>query len=41
MQLEVDNRGGYRIEGDAAEPLVFEPRIDWDTFEGKNIIHDY
>jgi len=23
------------------EPLLFEPSIDWSTFRGANIIHDY
>jgi hypothetical protein len=30
----------YRAEK-GAEPLVFEPQVDWETFEAPNIIHDY
>jgi len=41
MQIEVDSDLRYRIEEGGAEPLVFEPHVDWATFTEPNIIHAY
>jgi hypothetical protein len=36
----VDSELRYSVEEDA-EPLVFEPHINWETFTEPNIIHAY
>ena len=41
MQLVVDSRLKHRVEAHDAAPLVFEPHVNWNTFSGPNIIHDY
>jgi hypothetical protein len=41
MHIVVDGELGYRVEDEGAEPLVFEPHIDWETFAEPNILHAY
>jgi hypothetical protein len=38
MQIELDSELQYRVKDEGAEPLVFEPLIDWQTFAEPNII---
>jgi hypothetical protein len=38
IQIEVDSELQYRVKDEEAEPLVFEPLIDWQTFTEPNII---
>jgi hypothetical protein len=40
MRILVDSELGYHVN-DEAEPLVFEPHINWETFAEPNIIHAY
>jgi hypothetical protein len=40
MQLILDSDLNYQVEGQA-EPLIFEPHIDWATFTEPNIIQAY
>lgn len=39
--MEVDEHLRFRVVSRGAFPLLFEPDIDWGTFLGANIIHDY
>lgn len=31
----------YQVASEGAEPLLFEPSVDWATFTEPNIIHAY
>jgi hypothetical protein len=39
--MVVDEQLQYRVFSHGPSPLLFEPDIDWTTFRGANIIHDY
>jgi hypothetical protein len=39
ITIEVDDDLGVLSPG--ASPLLFEPDMDWQSFHGPNIIHDY
>jgi hypothetical protein len=39
--MEVDEQLRFRVASRGALPLLFEPDMDWGTFRGANIIHDY
>jgi hypothetical protein len=41
VAIEVDERLRFRVLSRGATPLIFEPDMDWSTFHGANIIHDY
>lgn len=41
MHIEIDSELKYRVGEEGAEPLVFEPQINWATFQEPNIIHAY
>ena len=41
MQLTVDNELHYQVQTAGADPLVFEPQLNWETFTEPNIIHAY
>jgi hypothetical protein len=41
MHVDIDSELKYRVRERDARPLMFEPRVDWDTFEEPNIIHAY
>lgn len=41
LSLEVDDELCWRMRSRDVAPLLFEPDIQWDTFRGANIIHDY
>ncbi|HLX76833.1 MAG TPA: hypothetical protein VKR26_18935 [Terriglobales bacterium] len=41
LALEVDEELRWRVTSPQASPLLFEPDLDWNTFSGPNIIHDY
>jgi hypothetical protein len=41
LAIEVDEELRWRLISRGASPLLFEPEIQWDTFRGRNIIHDY
>ncbi len=38
MEITLDSELKYQIIKGGAEPLVFEPHVNWDTFTGSNII---
>jgi len=41
QSIEVDNELRWRVQSPGARPLLFEPDIQWNTFQDQNIIHDY
>ena len=41
MSISVDSELRYRVHDENAEPLIFEPQVDWATFSEPNIIHAY
>ncbi|GIK41142.1 MAG: hypothetical protein BroJett011_49750 [Chloroflexota bacterium] len=41
LQIVMDSELRFRITEPEAEPLVFEPQINWETFTEPNIIHAY
>lgn len=41
MHIEVDSELKCRIGEEGADPLVFQPHINWATFPEPNIIHAY
>ncbi len=41
LRLEVDEDLNWRVLSPGASPLLFERDMDWGTFTGANIIHDY
>ena len=41
LSLEVDDELRWKIRSPGASPLLFEPDVQWSTFHGQNIIHDY
>ena len=41
MTISVDSDLHYDVAEEGAEPIVFEPRIDWSTFHEPNIIGHY
>ena len=41
LHLTLDSELNWSVKESDANPLVFEPEIDWDHFDGPNIIGDY
>lgn len=41
MTIAVDSDMKYSVSEDEAEPLVFMPQVDWETFAEPNIIEVY
>jgi hypothetical protein len=41
MHIDIDSEMKYRVREKNARPLMFEPRVDWETFEEPNILHAY
>ena len=41
MNLTLNSDLSYQVHEDGAEPLVFQPQVDWETFEEPNIIGAY
>jgi hypothetical protein len=41
LHLTIDSDLQWSIQERDADPLVFEPDVDWAHFTGQNIIHDY
>ena len=39
--IEVDQELAWNVISVGASPLLFEPDMDWKSFSGANIIHDY
>jgi hypothetical protein len=41
LHISVDSELNSQVREEEAEPLLFEPDVDWKTFKGANIINDY
>jgi hypothetical protein len=41
LYLTLESDLEWSVEESDANPLVFEPDVDWGHFKGANIIHDY
>jgi alkylmercury lyase-like protein len=41
LHISIDSELNSQVRERDAEPLLFEPDVDWDTFKGANIIIDY
>jgi hypothetical protein len=41
LDFTVDSNLRYQVHQSGAEPLIFQPNINWDTFTDPNIIHAY
>jgi hypothetical protein len=41
IHIDFDSGLKYRVREKDAKPLMFEPQVDWETFEEPNIIHAY
>ena len=41
LVFEVDSRMVWRSDGEAVRPMVFEPLVDWRTFDDPTIVHRY
>ena len=41
LHLEIDSDLNWAVREPEAQPLVFEPQIDWSRFHKPVIIHDY
>lgn len=41
LRLTVESELGYEVHSDGAEPLVFEPHVDWGALTEPNIIGFY
>ncbi len=39
--MTVDQDLGWSVGSEGAEPLLFEPSVDWETFTGPDIIEVY
>ncbi len=41
LHISVDSELNSQVREKEAEPLLFEPDVNWEIFEGPNIINDY
>jgi hypothetical protein len=41
MHIHMDQDMNYQFQADNAQPMVFEPHIDWDNFMEPNILDAY
>ena len=41
MHINIDSELDYRVREPEARPLVFQPTVDWATFDQPNIIDGY
>jgi hypothetical protein len=41
LHISVDSELNSHVRENDADPLLFEPDVDWKTFNGVNIINDY
>jgi len=41
LHIVIDSELKCQVREKAAQPLLFEPDVDWRAFTGVNIIHDY
>lgn len=41
LRLTIDSDLEHHVSSPGADPYIFEPHVDWQTFSAPNIIHDY
>ena len=41
LQITLDSNLRYQVHNEGAQPLVFEPHVEWVTFTEPNIIHAF
>ncbi len=41
IRLRIDSEMNCQVLSAGAQPYVFEPHIDWQSFSAPSIIHDY
>jgi hypothetical protein len=41
LQITLDSEMSFRVQTEGAEPLIFEPQINWPEFTEPNIINAY
>jgi hypothetical protein len=41
LHISVDSDLNSQVREKDADPLLFEPDVDWKSFKGANIINDY
>ncbi len=41
IRLLIDSDMNWQVLSAGADPYVFEPHIDWQSFSAPSIIHDY
>jgi hypothetical protein len=41
LRLLIDSGLDYRVLSPGAEPYIFEPHLDWQSFTAPSIVHDY
>lgn len=41
MRIHLDSAMRFDVDESDAEPLLFEPDVDWRTFKGANILDAY
>ena len=41
LVFHLDSRMAWRVVGKAKRPMVFEPLVDWSTFDDPTILHLY
>lgn len=41
LHISVDREFKWKVREKEARPFLFEPDVDWGSFRGANIIHDY
>lgn len=41
LHITVDSELAWSVKEQGAQPLLFEPEVDWTSFEGPNIIGRY
>jgi len=41
LHLTLDSELSWSVNEDGADPLLFEPDVDWKRFDKPNIIDDY
>jgi hypothetical protein len=41
IKIELNSEMKYQVDQEGANPLVFHPQIDWESFSKPNIIPDF
>jgi hypothetical protein len=41
IEIKMDSDMNYKVAQENADPLIFHPQIDWESFSAPNIISDF